>query len=192
MSAAFLSCKNVSALRYLRQAPAPSRQLRLTCSLRESVSGSALARVCLCTRPVCVPLVRVGGYACASSCVHAHVLPVFIGVHACVCVPVCQAGCGCIGVWFYTCTPLHRARVHSCVPSRMSVDRALVTGMCAWIRVSAHAYIHVCVHAWVHVRVCWHASVWVMHACAYVLKYVSSCSQHTPWMLICKHTCVSH
>lgn len=79
MSAAFLSCKNVSAPRYLRQAPAPSRQLRLTCRF-----ANVSARAFFCGRQaVCVPLlVRVCGYAC-----------VLVYVHMC-----CQCSHECTGV----------------------------------------------------------------------------------------------
>lgn len=90
MSAAFLSCKNVSTPRYLRQAPAPSRQLCLTCTVHYHVSGSVSECAYLCTlASVCATSCEgLWVRMCPSVCMHTCCL-CYTSVPLCLCVPVC-------------------------------------------------------------------------------------------------------
>ena len=109
MSAAFPSCKNVSAPRYLRQAPTPSRQLPLTWRFTK--------RVCLC--------VSVG----AGSCVCA-LLPVRVYRFACILVCVCTHTCFCVDMkapeWYV------RAPLCLCAQSRPPPNHSLHCPLC-WL-----------------------------------------------------------
>lgn len=142
MSAAFLSCKNVSAPRYLRQAPAPSRQLRLTCAIHQR------SLACLCARrPTYMPsLRRVCGGVCAHACTGG--LCSYEGtrvVHEGVSVSACVLGSR---RWLYMCASLD-AGVCACLCAVPAGVLVFVTG---WLCVA------VCL------SVCPGASTWVLHA----------------------------